>query len=111
MVQVRCDGKRGPKEKVLKEITPRSYEVFTEYCNTLRRKRRDLLKIQKTEFSVDDGSNSVASKEYCDERDVGQKSTPKKSFADSTLSSSLNAEKAVRPRRFIVKPKRLTEEC
>lgn len=47
-VRVRCDGKWGPVAKVIKETTPRSYEVLTEYGNTLQRNRRHLLKVPRT---------------------------------------------------------------
>lgn len=33
-VRVRCDGKWGPVAKVIKETTPKSYEVLTKYGNT-----------------------------------------------------------------------------
>lgn len=106
VVRVRCDGKWGPKAKVLKEIMPRSYEVLTEYGNTLRRNRRDLLKIPKTELNEDVGLTCpVAPTEQ------NKESTPKKSPTESTLPLSLNTGKDERPRRLIVKPKRLIEEC
>ncbi len=106
LVRVRCDGKWGPKAKVLKEIMPRSYEVLTEYGNTLRRNRRDLLKIPKTEFNEDVGLNCPAAP-----TEQNKENTPKKSPTDSTLPLYLNTGKDERPRRLIVKPKRLIEEC
>lgn len=37
IVRVRCDGQWGPLAKVVKETTPRSYEVITEPGKTMRR--------------------------------------------------------------------------
>lgn len=100
-VRVRCDGKWGPKAKVLKEIMPRSYEVLTEHGNTLRRNRRDLLKIPKTEFNKDEGTNCpLAPKEHSKESDVGQRSTPKKTPTDKTLSLFLTTEKVERQKTY-----------
>lgn len=64
-VRVRCDGKWGPVAKVIKETTPRSYAVLTEYGNTLRRNRRHLLKvpstcIESTDIVISDGLTNGA---------------------------------------------------
>ncbi|KAJ8351993.1 hypothetical protein SKAU_G00234690 [Synaphobranchus kaupii] len=48
VVRVRCDGQWGPVAKVIKETAPRSYEVLTEYGNTVRRNRSHLLKVPHT---------------------------------------------------------------
>lgn len=45
VVRVRCDGQWGPLAKVVKETTPRSYEVLTEHRKIMRRNRRHLLKV------------------------------------------------------------------
>ncbi|XP_057179703.1 uncharacterized protein K02A2.6-like [Triplophysa rosa] len=106
LVRVRCDGKWGPKAKVLKEIMPRSYIVLTEYGNTLRRNRRDLLKVPKTEFIVDiESRNTVALIEPCTETREENRSTQR------TVTKFQGTDRVVRPMRVIVKPKRLIEEC
>lgn len=99
IVRVRCDGQWGPLAKVVKETTPRSYEVITEYGTPMRRNRRHLLKVPQRELMANDTNDMpVISDQSCSETD---KDTP----TDVTQDTQ-----GQRPKRLIVKPKRLIEE-
>ncbi len=96
IVRVRCDGQWGPLAKVVKETTPRSYEVIMEHGTPMRWNRRHLLKVPQKELKDNDTNDtSDISDQACPETD---KDTP----TDVTQSQ--------RPERLIVKPKRLIEE-
>ncbi|KAJ8352002.1 hypothetical protein SKAU_G00234780 [Synaphobranchus kaupii] len=69
MVRVRCDGQWGPLAKVIKETTPRSYEVITEHCNTLRRNTRHLLKVPYKDITMDT-NNEVTSSQQSEQPDM-----------------------------------------
>ncbi|KAJ8337393.1 hypothetical protein SKAU_G00386130 [Synaphobranchus kaupii] len=105
IVRVRCDGQWGPLAKVVKETTPRSYEVITEHGNTLRRNRRHLLKVPKKEIRVSDNTEEMTGIRHDEQPDMTIiHATPENnnSTGDRTQREGL--------RREIVKPKRLIEE-
>ena len=108
-VRVRCDGKWGPVAEVIKETAPRSYEVLTEYGNTLRRNRRHLLKvpntcIESTDIVISDGLN--------EQTQVERNSPSSTAVTENNTENSPSTELGRgRPRRHAMKPKRLIEEC
>lgn len=109
MVRVRCDGKWGPVAEVIKETTPRSYEVLTEYGNTLRRNRRHLLKVPSTCM---ENTDTVISDGLIEQAQV-EKDSPSSTTITGNIAEPLPSTETGggRPRRHAVKPKRLIEEC
>ncbi|CAL9707883.1 unnamed protein product [Knipowitschia caucasica] len=111
VVRVRCDGRWGPVAKIIRETAPRSYEVITEYGSTLRRNRRHLLKVPKTSFVELENRRDGLMKNTNPKRPTSTQGTSDIVHApsDTTNVTPANAVQE-RPRRNIVKPKRLIEE-
>lgn len=102
IMRVRCDGQWGPLAKVVKETTPRSYEVITEHGNTLRRNRRHLLKVppNKTFTVMDSNTNDMMISSQAEQ--------PEKT--DTHILPETDKNKDGNVKRQIVRPKRLIEE-
>ncbi|KAJ8366953.1 hypothetical protein AAFF_G00336420 [Aldrovandia affinis] len=111
LVRVRGEGRWGPVAQVLKETTPRSYEVLTEHGSRIRRNRRHLLKIPRTESHDPENGDAVEvqSEQLGEQGEQGNDLTDTESSPVDSPSSGV--ERVERPRRSIVKPKRLVEEC
>ncbi len=118
VVRIKCDGQRVSVAKVIKETAPRSYEVLTEYGNTLRRNRCHLLKVPHDgrdglETGDTDGRRVQPNAEHSP-----PSSTAEQGQTSNTPVAGRGADKSPlpetvyeRPHRHVMKLKRLIEEC
>jgi len=104
VVRVRCDGQWGPLAKVVKETTPRSYEVLTEHGKIMRRNRRHLLKVPQRDIRIKESdSHDLEISKQCEQ----SKLQGKLSETDKEKDCETQNE---RPKRQIKRPRRLIEE-
>lgn len=93
---------------MIKETTPRSYEVITEHGLTLRRNRRHLLKVpQRNIESMDNYTNNMT-KQPNETKQPDVTILSEETGMKETKSSDTTLRE--RPKRQIEKPKRLIEE-
>lgn len=106
IVRVRCDGQWGPLAKVIKETTPRSYEVLTEHGKIMRRNRRHLLKVPQKEIKINESETTDLEIAKQNEQLLIQGNTK-----ESVIGNREDAlDQPKRPTRQIIRPKRLIEE-
>lgn len=106
VVRVRCDGQWGPLAKVIKETTPRSYEVLTEHGKIMRRNRRHLLKVPQREMKIKESDTH----DLAISKQSEQAETPDESKVLGTDKEKDVETLTERPKRQINRPKRLIEE-
>lgn len=106
IVRVRGDGEWGPLAKVVKETTPRSYQVITEHGKTMRRNRRHLLKVPQTKMRITDSdTNDMPIPSQTEQTEMADNQN-----SETEQNEQIEVTQGRSSQREIVRPKRLIEE-